>query len=346
MKIIAYFIIATTAICAIRSIHSFFQRQHWDKEHVVYLPFSLAVIGIVCAGLFCIPTFLLASDGDGLCLFFAAFTLLGDSLMIAQVNCVIFYNDQSFCVRNFFGIRRESGFGSVEGTRGGRDRRIFMQGTSFLLDSDSIGSYEFFLALEKGYRRATGKHLPTIPRRFDPMNGHVDHPWFYFFLWIAMALMCLAMVVFPIISINKQIDPSKVTPHITAFSHYEIDDGDLLLFTSDGKTKFTLSRYRDYGDAIPTPEVFVSGEIYQIGTTGTNNYIRSLADLEGKTYITFELERQIYRDSQQGAVIFLSVFGIVGAVFSYFGIAVARHPHKYSKKFRQLFYKDGVLHNN
>ena len=98
-----------------------------------------------------------------------------------------------------------------------------------------------------------------------------------------------------------------------------------------------------YEAALPSPEKLCSGETYAVGVEGDRHYVISLTGPDGASHITPETERQVYRDSQRIAVWLLFGASIAGVVFCYMGIAVARHPERYSERVRRLFYKDGVL---
>ena len=344
MMIAAYLVVAITAFLSISSIAARQRRKNWMKEDVVYLPFYLACVGIVCGGILSIPAVVCAMDGDWMFAFFEAIVLACNCMMIAYLNCVIRYNDKGFVVRTFFGIRRSCNYAEVEGIRFGRDHRVYFQGHSIMLDEISVGREQFIEAIDKGYKRATGKWVPSIKRKCDPMNGHIDYPWAYFCLWIFLGAFCAALPVLIVYSMTRETDPAKVTMHNAVFTNYEIMGDELCLYGEDGSTSFLINYYRSYGDALPAPEKLCSGESYLIGTTGKKNYVRCLSDEFGRDYITFETERKVYRDNQRVATCFLVVFSILGVVFCYFGIAIARHPERYGDRFRRLFYKDGVLY--
>lgn len=347
MLIAACFIAIFTAVLGVASIIAKRNRKEWIKGRVVYLPFWLALFGMICGGILSIPTVLCAIDRDWLFVLFAVVVLSCDCMMLAYLNCVIWYDDKGFLARNFFGVKKECGFAAVEGIRFGKDQRIFFQGHCVVIDEISYGSEDFIAALDSGHKKATGKWIPTYSSsrwKWDPMNGNIDYPWFYFFLWVFMILLCIFILAAMLISMTSETDPDEVRMYSTSFIEYKIDGEELCLYAREDGLSFIIDYYSSYEDHLPEPETLCSGEIYHIGASGKNRYVKSLSDSAGKIYITYALERQVYRDNQKNAIWFMGVFCIAGIVFSCFGIAVARNPDRYSDRVRRLFYKDGVLH--
>ena len=336
-----------TGILCIFSIWTRTKRKTWEGEKVVHLPFYLAVIGMVCGGILCVPTIVCALDGEWMFAFFGAVVLVCDSMMAAYLNCVIWYDDKGFLTRNFFGVKRECLFSEVEGIRTGKDRRIFFHGHSVLIDEISCGGDAFIEAVDRGHKRMTGRWVPastSFKRKWDPMNGHIDYPWFYFSLWVFLGLICVATPIMIAVSMTGETDPADVTMYRVTFTEYEVDGSELHLYAEGEDVPFIIDYYQNYGDVLPSPEQLCDGHTYLVGTTGKGQYVKYLSDESGGEYITYETERQVYRDSQRGASLFLGIFSLLGVAFCYYGIAVARNPERYSDRFRRLFYKDGYLH--
>ena len=262
----------------------------------------------------------------------------------AYLNCVIWYDDQGFQASNIIGIKRSCSYAEVEGIRSGKDRRIYFNGHSVLIDEISRGGDEFVEAVDKGHKRATGKWVPAIRVKWDPMNGHLDYPWAYFILWVVMGLFFAALPVLMFFVMTSETDPSEITIRDVPFCAYEIEDGSLMLYVEGEEKPYTIGYFERYGEALPTPEVLCSGKVFSVGVERDRRYVKSLTGVDGVKHITLESERQVYRDSQRTAVWILCAVAPAGLYFSYMGIAVARNPERYSKRVRRLFYKDGYLH--
>ena len=344
MLVAACLIAALNVFLAIYSLRSRPQRKNWDRKNVVHLPFYLAGVGMACGTILSVPTVVCATDQNWMFAFFGVMVLVCDSMMAAYLNCVIRFDDKGFETRNLFGISRSCSYAEVESIRSGRDIRIYFRGHSVLIHGISYGGDRFLDAVDKGHKKATGQWVPAYQQKWDPMNGHVDYPWFYLILWIVIGLFAVAMAVMAVYSITVATDPSRIITEAVQFSGYDISSGSLRLYIEGKEDPYLIDYYEDYGEGLPTPEQLCSGQVYIIGTKKNGRYLCSLADTKGQVYITPELERQIYRDNQRFAVWVIVAATPFTVWFCYMGIAVARHPERYSEKVRRLFYKDYFLH--
>ncbi len=178
----------------------------------------------------------------------------------------------------------------------------------------------------------------------DPMNGHIEYPWMYFSLWLLLIVMLIAISALCIYSMTAETDPANLTIQTVIFSRYETNEGTLHLYTADDEKQFSIAYYQRYGDTLLDPEQLCNGQSYQIYTENDSKHIRGLRDSQGREYITPELERQIYRDSNREAFIFIGLLVPLGIVFGIMGILVARNPERYPEWVQRLFYKKDVLH--
>lgn len=343
MLMAACLIVILHIFLAIRCFLAKAQRRNWDREKVVYLPFYLAAVGLVCGTILSIPTVVCAADRNWGFAFFSVMVLTCDSMMAAYLNCVIRYDEKGFVSKNILGIPRSCTYAEVEGIRPGKDSRIYFRGHVILIDGISRGSDRFLDALDRGHKKATGAWVPVCERKWDPMNGHVDYPWFYFILWIVMGLLSIVLAVLAIYSVTVDTDPAKLVTQPVQFCGYDTYDGTLRLYVEGKEDPYLIEYYEDYGEALPSPEQLCDGKTYTIGTGKNSRSLDLLQDENGKVHITPERERQIYRDHQSIAAWCGACGMVLMAWFCYMGIAVARHPERYSEKVRRLFYKDGYL---
>ena len=346
MTIAAYIIAAFTAVLSIICIINWAKRKNWEHKKVVRLPFWLAVVGMLCGGILSIPTVVCSLENDWIFLFFGVTVVGCNCMMTAYLNCVIWFDDKGFRARNFFGITRECSYAEVDGIRAGRDRRIYFQGHWIMIDEISLGADDFVEALDKGHRKMTGKWVPessSYKRKWDPMNGHLEYPWMYFILFVVMGLISLSVPVMIFISMTGETDPSEIVVHKVQFQSYEANREDLMLYVDGQEKPFKMGFYQYYGEDLPKPEELCDGGWYFVGVEQNRYYVKQLTGEEGTQYITLESERRAYRESQRVVVWVLCIVAPLGAIFSYFGIAVARNPERYSDRVRRLFYKDGYL---
>lgn len=347
MRIAAFFLIAFHGFLSFASFAAKKRRREEGQKRIVHLPFLLACVGLLCGSLLCIPAVLCAISGSRMFFFWLVVVLGCDCMMIAYLNCVIHYDSTGFLARNFLGIRRQCPYEEVEGIRSGKDHRIYFQGHCVMIDEISFGGDEFMQTLKKEYRKATGKQLPVSPafkRKWDPMNGHLDYPWFYFIVWITMALFCIGMPVLFAYTMTTETDVSEMIIKEVRFYSYKKEKESLLLYAEGREDPYEIDYFQSYGQALPSPEVLCNGELYYVGTIGARRYIKSLTSPDGTQLITPETAQQVYRDNQKVAGLILCLLSPFGVYFCYKGIAVARHPERYSDKVRRRYYKDGYLH--
>ena len=318
-------------------------RKQMKLDHVVHLPFFLAMVGMICGNIMAIPTVICAINGSGGTIAFSIFTIGCHSLTIAYLNCVIWYDEKGFAARNFLGIRRQCTFAEVEGLRTGKDQWLYFQGHRILLDEMAIGSKKFISMVKKGYSAAhDGRMLmetANFGRRKDPMNGNIQNPWLYFCIWIGMMLLCGGMVVFGVFSMMAMpASIEELSFHQMSFTDWNKEDDELRLTVPGREEAVRIFAYRGYGDLLPSPEELCSGETFTVGLDG--HYIESLTGADGTVYITPELVWQNYHKTQDIFLAIMMVLFIAGIVFSAVGIDVARHPERYGRKFKRAFYQD------
>ena len=343
MLIAAWVLAAAHGVLSVAGLFAAVRRKNRTGENVVWLPFYVVAIVMVCGTILSIPTVVCAMDGDWMFALFGTIVLASICMMTAYLNCVIWYDDEGFVARNFFGIRRSCSYAEVDGVKGWKDRKIYFNGYCIMIDEISIGADEFMDALYKGYRKATGRHVPAFKPKWDPMNGHLEHPWGYFILWITLGLACIAFALLMLFVMTGETDPADVTVRSVQFSRYDVDDESLLLYVDGEERPYEIGYYKDYGEILPSPEAFCNGRPYTVGVEAGSHYIVTLTGADDFKYITLESERQVYRDNQRFALVIILLTSVLGVFFSYLGIAVARHPERYSKFVRRMFYKEGTL---
>ncbi len=346
MQILAWIFAALTLSLAVLSIYTWNRRRSRENRRCVQLPFVLAFVGMLCGGFFSVMLIFAAREGWGLFLCALAFTLLGDYMMSHYVNGVVLYDNDGFTTRNVWGKQFSCRYADVKGIRIGKDHWIYYGKRKLLVDAISKGGPEFLLTLERSYKKQTGKDLPmdySYGRRRDPMNGHIEYPWLYFTIWIFLIVGSIAIPALCMYSMTVETDLADLTVQTVEFSRYDTYEGTLRLYTAE-EEQYRISFYQDYGSVLPAPEQLCNGQPYQVYTEEDSRYIKGLRDDRGKDLITPQLERQVYRDSQRGAVILILVLSPLGIVYGILGILIARNPDKYPYWLQRLFYKKNVLY--
>ncbi|MBR5474372.1 MAG: hypothetical protein IKU83_03065 [Lachnospiraceae bacterium] len=315
-------------------------------SYSITLPYSQAVIGMVGAIFFFVLAMISVWEQNMITFYgLLSFVLLSDCLMIAYLNCEIIYDREGFRARNFWGIVRECKYSEIEGIRNNGDYRIYFRDHSLLVDKSAIGGEWFIKTAIDGYREAIGKQLPISPTyrcRWDPMNGHVDHPWFFFITYLALGLSCIVMLILIAFALFYNYDVSEIEKYNTIFLKYEIEKKDLRLYNENETV--VIFDYETYGNQFPSPEQLCSGEMYLVGHLKERDGVVSLEGANGEIYITPEMERQIYREKEAPIGIALIIMLLVFAINCWLAIVVGRNPDRYSEKLKRRFYQEGILH--
>ncbi len=346
-QLIAWCVTALTVLLGIICILTREKRKQLPKTGTVQLPFGMALIGMIGGLILAIPAIYFSRDGLLPVLLFSVFILLTDTLMVGYINCVITYDSKGFTARNFFGICRSCLYTQVKGVREGKDCWVYFGNHRILVDCLSQGGSKFYSTLCKNYTAQTGKLLPEYPRRWDPMNGHVEYPWFYFIMWIVLALFCVGFMVLAVYCLTVETKMEDLIPHTVTFTDYKLDDHgkELVLYAPGYENPFRIGYYKDYGDDRITPEALCAGESYTAYTQREDRgHIYRLTDRYGTELITPEQERSIYRGRQMPAFILMLILSPLGVVFSIFGIILTRNPEKYPDWLKKLYYREGYLH--
>lgn len=343
MLMISVAVTAVHVMLAICCILERKKRKDWIRKKIVYLPFSLAGMGMFFGSIFCLLTIVCAQGGDWVIPVFATLALACDCLMIAYLNCVIRYDNKGFEARNFFGIKRSCDFGDVEALRPGRTSKVYFQGDCLLIDTYSLGIAQFVDTLDEGHKQSNGSGVPYKERRPDPMNGNLDHPWGYFILAIVMMVGCIAIAALGWYSITAEIDPADVTIREVQFTDCQVREGDLLLSVQGEERPFRIDYYEEYEEVLPSREELCNGQKFLMGVEKGSYGICILTMSDGTELITMEMERQVYRDRNRVAVWVLTVFSVLGVWGCYMMIAVARNPERYPTWVRRLFYRSTTL---
>ncbi len=153
---------------------------------------------------------------------------------------------------------------------------------------------------------------------WEPFNGLTRRPWLMFFglifciiVWAAALLLCI----FSGYHITSENETTRVE---TSFAAYETNKNELQLSAPTGET-YVIDFYNHYNGRFDDPAFLCDGDTYTVWITGAGN-IRAMADSAGNHIITFESEREAYRNNQRIAVVLMAV--ILFLTVAYFVLAL------------------------
>lgn len=326
------------------------KRKASKSDRIVSLSPILLWVGAIGGSLLSVPGTLSRGTEqwpDGVWYIFEAFILACIAMMLAYCNETVTYEESKFEASNLLGIKHTYDYGEITGiaSKGG-DTILYCGRRRIRLDTMSFGGDKFVAYADKAYFRQHKKYIPVRMSRKDPMNGNLDTPWLYFFIYLLGFACFVTMIVFPGYTLRPADSklPADAMELRTSFSSYERtkkEQGTLILHAVDYEKPFTLSWLSGYEIALPDPETLCSGEEYVLTIEeGKSKYwIYSMSTGNGQEIINAYDRNTAYRNTQIAPCIGLLIFGTLGSVFCIFGILVGRHPERYPGWFRGLFYK-------
>lgn len=162
---------------------------------------------------------------------------------------------------------------------------------------------------------------------WDPFNGMAHRPWLMFFglifsiiAWIAGLLLCI----FAGCNICFENETTLVE---TSFVAYETTKNELYLSAPTGET-YIINSYNHYNGYFDNPASLCEGNTYTIWVTGAG-YICSMTDSAGNHIITFESEREGYRNSQRFAIVLMAVMLLLTITYFVLALVVSKNTEWY-----------------
>ena len=122
----------------------------------------------------------------------------------------------------------------------------------------------------------------------------------------------------------------------TDFIGYTTSKNDLYLSTNAGET-YTILFHNYYNGRFDNPASLCDGNSYTIWVTG-RGIINAMSDSTGRQIITFESEREAYRNSQRMAVVSLSVALFLNISYFVLSLVVSKRSEWYPEWFVKLLF--------
>lgn len=335
----------------IRLLDEAMRNPRKPKDNMVYLSPVLLWVGIVCTGIFLIPGLIVPLvTGDWESGFFLVFAAMSGSIIVAYVNCRIWYTDTEFTVKYFLGFRRTFSYAEIESIQGKtRDVKLKVRGCTVRVDELAVGKEEFLKFARKQYRIAHGgKAIPVVKKIWwDPFQGHVDNPGEFLVAYGLIAVL-MPVLIIALLFFTSPTPMEDLTVVTTAVSYESEQKTDLVIYANDMELKI-----RGYRSTVSDPDAFLrscaAGEQFTLGYSVikdddeniTGYSVKYIADAQGTVWITPE---DAFRYQLRTTTLLFTGFEIVWLVFCAISIYVGRNPHKFSKKVVRLFFKDGYVH--
>ena len=328
------------------------------KAGRVTMPKVFFVIGIIGFVLLATATFLCGRIPHmiGIAAGFAILALPDLALIIAYFNQRIYYTDEMFVHKNFWGIKRLYRYEDITGIRIDGDVNLFLGKRKVRIYDRAVGKKEFVRCAGEGYHRVYDKGIPLVPRKKnDIFNGNIKNPGEAIAVGIiligGMALIYWFMLYgMWALSIKTK---DELTVSTVAFNHCEIQD-DAIQY-GDSEKCYIIPKYKR---VMPDADEFL--DEYQNGGTlilgydkvndNVNLYVYTVESNDGRMFVTFEksdtLQREMFRQCKAipKPITTLMIFPpIVMLLFVAAGFYVGRHVEKFSPKTVHIFYQNSNI---
>lgn len=335
----------------IRMVEKEARKERSATDNLVHLSPILLWVGIVCGSIFLIPGVLVPlTNGDWASgLVFLGFSALSFSMVIAYINCRIYYTETEFTVKYFLGYRRTFTYDQIESIRGDiRDVKLMVNGHAVLIDEIAVGKIEFLTLARKQYRITHGgKPIPKMEKdKWDPFNGHVDNPEQYVFAYLLVFLVAPVSL----FALSFKLMPTPVENLVlvkAAVTSVAVDSSDLDL-TANGEEMEIWG----YKRSLAEPEEFIStcrsGEVLTLGYRAVIDEgkvigycVEYIQDSCGKIWLT---PQDVWKERMFTGAVAIGIFELIWLIYCGASIYVGRNPQKFSLRVIRWFFKDGYVH--
>ena len=327
-------------------------RPKKTEKGKVCLPIALAIVGVICSAAFLIPTFICAFSDESkeTAPVFLVLSMLCASLIVAYINCRIYYDEEGFTAKNFFGIKRRFSYDQITGIKGNmHETYLYMGKRRIMIDDFGVGGLDFIWFANKKYRKLHKKPIPEQITK-DIFNGNIRSPGEFLFVFISIGAICIALLIFTVyICLSSQPStPNDTVKQQVVFQSCQKNFGNWILTTTDDQ------RYQ----ILNTDATFDSEQIKAIcdGKTVLTAYSNSVSPRYGQFYysiqalvhdgeyiLTFEETHQFEKHGDLILIFFVLGINLIWGIFVTSAIIVGRNTTKFNPKIVEIFFKSGVI---
>ena len=322
----------------------------------VFLPKSFLYLGLFGAAFFLIPTIITFFTVKTLLapIIFSVLILLPLSLLIAYFNCKIFYDDECFVVKNFFGIKRKYTYDQVTSLRINKyEKFLYLGKRRVMIDEFSVGGSVFLDLVKRKYRAIHHERLPSNPKKRPTFNGNIQDSTGFIVIYSIFSVFALLFLFLSVYGVFfAPYTPENTTAKTVSFSSYNINaQEDTVDLISTDKQHYQIRYASRVLDTLNIHELcdgqtVVTAYCREITPDDAENYFSVKAISHGDTYLlSFDEKNRIYEEENLFAVIFVGILNVALFTWIAFGIYVGYHAPKFSEKTVRLFFKDGYIRN-
>ena len=335
----------------VSGVLAFLRRPKKTEKGKVCLPIALAIVGVICSVAFLIPTFICAFSDESkeTAPVFLVLSMLFASLIVAYINCRIYYDEEGFTAKNFFGIKRRFTYDQITGIKGNmHETYLYMGKRRIMIDDFGVGGLDFIWFANKKYRKL---HKKPIPKQItkDIFNGNIESPGEFLFVFILVGAVCIGISIFTCCFIFESNTESTTINRQAVFQSFRMEDDTLILQASDGEI-YKIS----HADKLQTEkitslcdgktEVIVYGKQYKLDEGITDYSVKAIAN-QDIYLLSFRETNRLERLEALPVFLILLVINSIWGIFVAGAIIVGRNPTKYSPHIVKIFFKPEYVKN-
>lgn len=364
---------------AVEAVNKELHKPQKGDGRTVHLPKLLLVIGIICTAVFLIPAcYFIFFEKELGGLGILAMSLLSSSMIIGYVNQRIYYDEDGFTAKSFFGIKRRYSYTDIECCSAeiphnldkviddedfddidyvlnlmSEDYKLKVRGKTILIDQIAVGGLEFLAFAQKQYKafncdRPIPKKKKTT--KCDAIfNGNVKNPGAQVFIYILIFALNVGVIALGFV-LNKPTEMDDLQFNTVTVNSYEANKEHLYLDIDGFKTEPYLRGYKQtIADQARFMALLNEKQEFEIGyetfvDDGVTEYrIEYIRDKNGTVLTTPEDFHEFYQHDFNIIMSIMVSFLVLWVVYVLFVIYVGRNPHKFSPKLVHKLYKEGSI---
>lgn len=321
-----------------------------DEYGKVILSRFLLIVGVICMSVFLIPIFIFTFIEKSvlLSLAFLAFSVLGAVLVIAYLNCRIWYDDDGFTHKNFWGVKRRYKYTDIAAINEHfDDTYLYVGKRRIVIDWLSLGNRDLIILANKKYKESYGKPIPKTKKlKYDIFNGHISDPGGILVAFVLgyLVIIILAILIVSIIWDNPFSNFETVQ---ASFSSCYRDDEDINLMSVDGDKYIIRFVPEEYDtkkiEAICDGYTVLDVQVKRYTSKDKSPYYLVKSIYKNKIEIISKNEISEFQKNRNFVFIWFPIgFFILWSGCTVVSIIVGRNPKKYAK-YVKLFFKPGYI---
>lgn len=329
------------------------KKKFIKKNGVVSISPIALVVGIICVIVFSIFTILsLISKSYGTAIGFSVFVLLGLSLIVAFINCRIYYEPNQFTYKNFFGLKRTYKYSEITGIKYGTSDTIIYVGKKKIL-MDSMADSKNFLRLVKSKTNQSVKGV-----REKLFNDNVYNSGEFIFAYSIVPIFIIGVMIFLNI-LGKPLkleDLNCITTKITSYNEYINDEGNthLELSLEGYNPNFVIYFYQEDMENFSQFESAVSSEVeFNIyfdksveDFENTGSGVAMLTDIDGNTYLSLDTTNARDKENLNIVNIMSSILLVSMIIFMLIAFYVMSHADRFPNAIKWFVKEDYLKYKN